>query len=977
MMRPIIPAVCIGFVVLLNSFLLAVDVIDLSGTWQLTLDPESVGIQECWFEKPLPKKNDIQLPGSIQAQGYGDRPGPETPWTGSIHYDQWDKPQYASYRTEDNFKMPFWLQPEKYYKGQVWYQRTVKIPRSWKNKHITLTLERPHWETKVWVDSTAIGSANYLSVAHTYDLSEFLIPGEHLLTIRVDNREVVDVGVNSHSISDHTQSNWNGIVGKIELNAETSAWIEDVQVYPDLDNNAVKVITRLDNQSDKAKSGKLVFDVFYADKKVASSKAKVTIKPNGNVNETVILFKSPVKKWDEFNPHLYTLKTGLKTGWNTNEYVTTFGMRQIKLDGNRLMLNGRKAFMRGTLECSIFPKTGYPPTDIQEWKRIINVCKAHGLNHIRFHSWCPPKAAFVAADELGFYFQVECSSWCNYGDGKDIGYGNPIDQWLYDEADAILKAYGNHPSFLLFAYGNEPGGKHVEYLKKWVLHYKEKDPRRLITSGSGWPLIEESDFHVSPWPRIQGWGQQLKSRINSKAPETMTDYSADVKKYPNQAIISHEIGQWCVYPNFEEIKKYTGILKAKNFEIFRDLLEQKHMLDQAHDFLMASGKLQTLCYKEDIESSLRTPNFGGFQLLDLHDFPGQGTALVGVLDPFWDSKPYASPAEYKQFSGPIVPLARLAKRTFTSSETLSAQIDVSQFGPTDLMDVTVKWSLLDAAGKAVKEGTLTKDSLPAGDLYTIDTVTVPLLDLPVPAKYTLKVTIGKTDAVNDWDIWVYPDAVETKAAEGVMITNDLDQKTLDHLQKGGKVLLAVKPRQVKTSVKLGFSSIFWNTAWTREQAPHTLGVLCDPKHQALAAFPTEYHSNWQWAEPIQNAAAMEMDHFPKELRPIVQVVPDWFDPKRLGLVFEAKVNNGSLLMCSVDISSDLENRPIQRQLRHSLLTYMNSENFKPIIEIEVDAIKAFFHEPSPMEKLGAKVIRVDSFERGNEGENAEPPTHGF
>ena len=597
--------------------------------------------------------------------------------------------------------------------------------------------------------------------------------------------------------------------------------------------------------------------------------------------------------------------------------------------------------MRGTLECCIFPLTGYPPTDTTAWKRIINICKAHGLNHIRFHSWCPPEAAFKAADELGFYFQVECSSWC-WG----IGNGKPIDQWLYDEADAILKAYGNHPSFMFFAYGNEPGGpeRGAKYLRKWVPHYKQKDSRRLVTSGSGWPLIEENDFHVTPKPRIQGWGQQLKSRINSQPPETTMDYSSFVRQYPNQAVISHEIGQWCVYPNFDEIKKYTGVLKPKNFEIFRDFLRQKHMLDQAHDFLMASGNLQTLCYKEDIESALRTPNFGGFQLLDLHDFPGQGTALVGVLDPFWDSKPYVNPAEYKRFCGAVVPLARLEKRIFTSSETLSAQIDISQFGPDDLTDVILKWSLLDTAGEAVKEGTLTKDTLPAGDLYTVGNIDTSLSELPAPAKYKLQVAIDKTDAMNDWDIWIYPETVETKAPEDILLTGTLDKNTLNHLKKGGKVLLAFDPKRVKTDVKLGFSSIFWNTAWTGGQAPHTLGILCDPDHPALGAFPTEYHSNWQWSEPIQNAAVIDMDHLPKELRPIVQVVPDWFEPKRLGLIFEAAVENGSVLICSIDILNNLENQPVLRQLRYSLLKYMDSETFKPGTKVDIRSLKSLYGE---------------------------------
>jgi len=958
-MRHFIPVVCIGFIAQFSCCLFAADVIDLSGSCKMTLDPQSVGQQENWFEATLPGQAEVQLPGSIQEQGYGDAPGLETPWTGAVKRGDWNKAKYAPYRTADNFKMPFWLQPEKYYKGQAWYQKTVKIPRSWKNKRITLTLERPHWETMVWVDNQLVSTQNSLSTSHLHNMSSVLTPGEHRITVRVDNRMIVDVGNNAHSVSDHTQSNWNGLTGELKLTAASPVWIDDVQVYPNAKSKSAKVIVKIGNQTGKAGRGRIKWNI-NGDRVGIKGSKKVSWTNDGGTLEFDIDIGPKALLWDEFSPNLYKLNIRL----GSNSRTVSFGLRDFKVDGNRFILNESHVFFRGTLECCIFPKTGYPPTDVQEWKRIINICKAHGLNHIRFHSWCPPEAAFVAADELGFYYQIECSAWAK------IGNGNPIDPWLYAEADAILKSYGNHPSFLLFAYGNEPGGKHAEYLNKWVSHYKQKDSRRLVTSGSGWPLIDESDFHVSARPRIQGWGQELRSRINSKAPETTTDYSAYVKQYPNQATISHEIGQWCVYPDFDEIKKYTGVLKAKNFEIFRDLLEQKHMLDQAHDFLMASGKLQTLCYKEDIESALRTPNFGGFQLLDLHDFPGQGTALVGVLDPFWDSKPYVTPAEYKRFSGPVVPLARLSKRIFTSSETLSAQVDVSQFGSADLSDVNIKWSLLDTKDNAVKQGVLHKDKMPAGDLYTVGNITLGLSDIPAPAKYKLTLTVENANVWNDWDIWIYPETVNTKASEEVAISTLLDKKAITQLQKGSKVLLALKPGLVKTNVKLGFSSIFWNTAWTGGKAPHTLGILCNPRHPALVAFPTEYHSNWQWSQPIQHAAVMEMDHMPKQLRPIVQVVPDWFEPKRLGLVFEAKVGNGSIVLCSVDILNDLENRPAARQLKHSLLTYMNSEKFKPAIEVDVASIKAISHEPSLMEKLGVKIVRVDSFERGNEGENA-------
>ena len=954
---------------ILCSISLASELIDLSGTWRFALDYDSVGHQQNWFSNKLPGNDIVNLPGSLQEQGYGKPAGVETDWTGDIRQDQWGKSKYLPYRTKDNFKVPFWLQADKYYKGAAWYQKQIEIPQSWDGKRIVLNLERPHWESSVWIDSIFVGSNNYLSTNHIYDLTKYLSTGSHTLTIRVDNREVIPVGINSHSISDHTQSNWNGIIGEISLTAEPIVWFDNIQAYPDITSSTAHVKVSLGNGTDKVIYGKLSYDIYIDKKKVWGGSKSVKIDNFNNAAEFVVRVGDNVKIWDEFNPNLYTLKLDLETQYGTTHRETVFGMREVRTEGTRIVLNDRNVYMRGTLECCIFPKTGYPPTDIESWKRIIKTCKAHGLNHIRFHSWCPPKAAFIAADELGFYYQVECSSWCNQG--TSVGDGRPVDKWLYDEADAIIKAYGNHPSFLLFAYGNEPGGSRQEqYLGEWVTHYRNQDHRRLVTSGSGWPLISQNDYHVThQGTRIQGWGQGLNSRINSKSPETVTDYRKTVGRYPNHPMVAHEIGQWCVYPNFDEIKKYNGVLKAKNFEIFRDLLKDKNMLGQAHDFLMASGKLQTLCYKEDIESDLRTDGFGGFQLLDLHDFPGQGTALVGVLDPFWDSKPYVSPKEYSRFCNAIVPLIRMPKRILTASETFIAEIEISHFGPDLLENAKVVWELLNDKGRQLKKATLKAGDLASGGLYKVGEIKLILESLPAPAKYTLQVSVAGTDAVNDWDIWVYPDAVSITAPKNIMIATDIDDAVKSHLQKGGKVMLTLDPDRIETDIKIGFSSIFWNTAWTGGQAPHTLGILCDPEYPALAEFPTEYHSNWQWSDIMQNSAVMEMDLMPKGLRPVVQVVPDWFNPKKIGLVFEAKVGSGSLLVTSIDMTGNIENRPVARQLKHSLLKYLESDTFKPEFEIELASINAFLRQPSVMEKLGARVNSSNIAEPGHEGDN--------
>jgi hypothetical protein len=923
------------------------DVVSLAGSWRFELDRDDRGLIENWPARRLLQQ--IQLPGALQAQGFGDDVTLETKWTGQIvDRSYFTAPEYEKYRQPGNIKIPFWLQPDKHYAGAAWYQRDIDIPVEWQGKRIVLTLERPHWQTMLWFDNRIIDSNDSLSTPHVYDLGSTLAPGRHQVTIRVDNRVIVDVGINSHSISDHTQGNWNGIAGRIEVAATAPVWIDDVQVFPDLARKSARVRGRIGNTTGTAGGGTVTLAAELINTGQPARVPPVQVEARWDAGAGAFEAEYPLgaeaRLWDEFDPALYRLTATLSEGGHTAS--ATFGLREIGTQGSQFVVNGRKTFFRGTLESAIFPLTGHPPTDVESWKRIIRISKSHGLNMIRFHSWCPPEAAFTAADELGFYYQIEAASWANQS--TRLGVGLPVDKWIYEETDRILRAYGNHPSIVLMAYGNEPAGRDEEYLARWVTRYRASDPRRLYSSAAGWPQIKENQFHVTPDPRIQAWGAGLASRINARPPETRTDYR-DYIRERSVPVVSHEIGQWCVYPNFDEMSKYTGYLKPKNFEIFRDRLNEHHLGDQARAFLQASGKLQTLCYKEDIESALRTPGMGGFQLLDLHDFPGQGTALVGVLDPFWEEKGYVSADEYRRFSNATVPLARLDRRIFTREEVLDANIEIAHFGPRPFTDTVAAWKLASDDGAVVASGTLPARTILQGNGIPLGRISIDLRKVPVPRRYKLIVTLTGTSFENDWDVWVYPPRVSTVPPPSVSIVDALDEHALATLKRGGRVLLMIPPDRVKGDkhgkVALGFSPIFWNTAWTRRQAPHTLGILCDPKHSALAEFPTDSHTNWQWWFLLTRASAMILDDLPPALRPIVQVIDDWVTSRRLGLLFEARVGGGRLLVTSIDLKREIGGNPVARQMLSSLLTYMNSDRFSPTVELRPEQVGALLDGP--------------------------------
>ncbi len=941
---------CIMIVTINSCSQNEIDTMDLSGKWAFKMDSLDYGIEGKWFKNEF--NESVNLPGSMNSNGKGDEISLQTHWTGSIFDSSFFfQPEYAKYRKPGNFKVPFWLQPLKHYVGAAWYKKEVEIPDAWKGQHIELFLERCHWETQIWVDTKKIGSQNLLGSPHIYDLSTVMSPGKHTINIRVDNRiQDVNVGINSHSISDHTQTNWNGIVGKIELRKKSAVYLDDVQITPDIDNKSVSVKITVNNTSGTNLNGQIKLSAASfnseSEQNIAGQMSDVAFSSGRTTSTIVYQMGNDPLLWDEFTPNLYKLNVQLESteGKSLDKQSYTFGMRKIEIKDRKIMVNGRPVFLRGTLECAIFPKTGYPSMEMETWQHIFRVIQSHGLNHMRFHSWCPPEAAFEAADRAGVYLQVENSSWANQG--ATVGDSLPIDKFLYKETAHNLKNYGNHPSFCLMAYGNEPGGKNqVTYLKNYVDHWKAMDRRRIYTSGAGWPAITENDFNVTSEPRIQHWGAGLKSIINSEPPNTLFDFEDIINDY-DQPVISHEIGQWCVYPNFKEIDKYDGVLRAKNFEIFRETLKDNNMLHLADSFLLASGKLQTICYKADIEAALRTKGQAGFQLLDLHDFPGQGTALVGVLDPFWDEKGYITAEEFSRFCNETVPLVRLPKRVYVNNQMLKATVEVAHFGKEMMLNPEISWKLSDNKGNTVKQGKFDVDEITIGNRIEVGSIEAGLSEIREPQKLVLSVKIDQFE--NSWDIWVYPSSQQRKpvTTEGVKVVQQLDQKTVGFLQNGGKVLLTLKKGSVKDekggNIAVGFSSIFWNTAWTNGQAPHTLGILCNPGHPAFNSFPTEYHSNWQWWDAMSHSNAIVLTDFDKNLRPIVRIIDDWVTNRPLGLIFEVKVGKGKLLISGVDLLSDTDSRPEARQLFYSLINYMKSDRFNPEILVQIETIQSIF-----------------------------------
>ncbi|MBP1641219.1 MAG: uidA 1 [Bacteroidetes bacterium] len=929
-------------IVSLSNLSIAQQSIALAGDWFFKTDRSNTGISEKWFATPLGPET-IHLPGTMTENGKGDDITLKTQWTGSL-YDSsfYFNPVMEKYRKLGNLKLPFFLTPNKHYVGVAWYQREIDIPEKWNETPLFLFLERTHIQSMVWIDNKLMGDQMSMTTPHLYDLSSQITSGKHRLTIRIDNRlkTTIDPGQNSHSVTDQTQGNWNGIVGKIELQARPPVMIGDLQVFPDIKNKLARIRICVINLTNTPRKGQIelstssfnttkpqILDPQTIDFRIDS--ARQTFEANIPLNEKMQL-------WSEFSPTLYHLKAELSADNFRDIKESDFGMREIKIKGRWFYVNGIRTMIRGTVENCDFPLTGYAPMDRASWEAIFRKCKSYGLNAMRFHSYCPPDVAFEAADRVGIYLQPEGPSWPNHS--TSLGQGKPVDFYLMDETKRMSREYGNHASFVMLAAGNEPRGNWVAWVSKFVDYWKAADNRRIYTGasvGGGWAWQPHNQYHVKAGARGLDWD---RSR-----PETLSDFRQKIDTV-KQPLISHETGQWCAFPDFTEIPKYTGVKRPKNFELFQENLADNDMADMSRKFLMASGKLQLLCYKHDLEKLYRTPDYAGFFMLGLNDYSGQGTALVGVLNVFWQEKGYADSLSFRRFCNTTVLLARMEKFVFNNNETLRAQVEIAHYGAADLTDARVRWRIGDATGNIVKEGTFPRQTILAGSRLPLGEIEMNLASITIPSKLNLQVSVDGTSYANDWNFWVYP-TPPTIDARNILICHELNDEAQKRLTKGGKVLLLAAGKvEYGKEVMQYYQPIFWNTSWFKMRPPHTTGAYINNAHPIFKDFITDDWADLQWWELLNKEQTMQLTDFPKRFHPLVQPIDTWFINRKLGMLFEAQVGKGKIVVCSMDLDNDLENRPVARQLRYSILNYMQSKEFRPIYKVELPILQDIFRK---------------------------------
>ena len=810
------------------------------------------------------------------------------------------KGNYTAHSEETTHLTRLWS-----YKGRAWYKRDVTIPASWKGKTVYLMLERTK-PSEVYIDGRLMGSSNDLSTPQVFNLTKALTPGKHTLAVMIDNGSGIpeQIYANSHAYTEDTQTNWNGIIGEIRLQC-TADGLQMIAPVAD--------------------------------------KSAVNCKPS-TVN----------RKPSTVNPIF----------------------RDFHIEGQHFYANGHKIFLRGKHDACVWPLTGHVAMDVASWKDYLGTCAAYGLNHVRFHSWCPPEAAFVAADELGIVLQPELPFWGDFNEKDTV-----LMQFLHKEGENILRTYGHHPSFRMFALGNELWGS-IPKMAEFIADFRKIAPDKVYTFGSNYYLGYQGvkkgmDYFTTCRVGGEGWGNYGThtrgsfsfadaadgGMINHFYPNTMMNFEEGCKlAFPEGEswtkavpVISHETAQFQTYPDYDEIKKYTGVLYPYNMEVFRSRLEKAGMLDQAKDFHKASGAWSLQLYKQDIEMDLRTKNMAGFQLLDLQDYPGQGSAYVGILDAFMEPKGLCTEREWREWCAPVVPLLIADRFCFTNEGGIHAFIQIANYSGGSLSGKTLRWELGD------QKGTLT---VPGGEgLLNVGKLDIDLSQYKEPTQLQLSLCIEGTEYYgvpyhNTYDLWVYPSWSDLSKLESqVIVTNELTDNIAQQLENGKRVLLM--PDSTNLCVGGLFQTDYWNYRMfktisennKKSVSPGTLGILTDPKHPIFKGFPTQMHTNWQWFPVIKASHPMMLDNTGKDYRPIVQVIDNIERNHKLGLIFEFAIGKGKLLVAMADLES-ATSYPEGRAFYRSVLEYMTSDDFAPKTHITLADFQKLMTTPVVEGKIG-------------------------
>ncbi len=896
---------------------------DLSGIWRCKIPGMS---------------GEMRIPGTLDEAGIGFPDDPKKQW-------QIDEVRRIGFY-RDGDPIVTRLTRKVSYEGMARITRTVSWQPVSGMRYLVHVERARHLRLTVNGKEAPILEEGGISAPWRFEITG-LITGEDEFTFLSDNSMPGwprDAIVYSSAASDETQTNWNGLLGDVYIGAMGDCFCSSLCVYPKGD--FLTVIARIEASTPRAAEFRLSSPALC---KTPLSAQTVSLKQGSNeIRFENLPVSSRAGRWDLGKGTLYEMHL---TG--DAEADVRFGLRDFRASEGALTLNGRRFFLRGEANCAVFPETGYCPMTVPEWKKILRKYRAYGVNCMRFHSHCPPEAAFAAADELGMLMQPELPHW----DPHDA-FGSEESRAFYQaEAQRILRMLANHPSFVMLTFGNElhtheSGTRFAEQLldlcRKW-------DPTRLYANGSNFCYGQRgadphSDFYTSSTCKHEemrathagpsGWLNDPEADVTAtydsaadfvqRSTASRTSESSS-SAGGSQPLFSFEVGQYETLPDFQEIRLFRGVTAPENFRHIRKKVKEKGLADDWQRRVEATGELALRCYRAEIEAAMATEGYSGISLLGLQDFPGQGTALIGMMNTHLQPKPYdfAKPERFEAFFRDVLPLALIPRFTWNDGDAIPITFLMANYGKEDLRGIPRVY-LKPFSGPASIH-TRNIISVPHGSLTSLKPFRI-TANTKKPEKQTLELEFG--DHRNRYDLWVYP-RVEPECPRTIYECRRLDEKAMEILSSGGRVYLAPDSTEeaLPHSVPSHFSTDFWSVC-TFPQQSGTMGQLIDAEHPMFQRFPTDFHTDWQWRPMACQRAFL----LPRRIRSIVEVMDSYAFLRPLSQLFEARCGKGRILVSSMGLH-ELQEHPEARALQYAIYRYMQSAAFRPEQELSAEFIR--------------------------------------
>lgn len=923
-------------------------VVSLDGEWQFVLDPDDKLDISTVLSKNIGTA--ISVPGSWEEQGFGEpsEHDPIATWKKLREYD-----------------------------GQAWYFRKFIVPEEYNDRVLSLFICGAHWKTKVWINGELVGRRDSLVTPHVYDITNYVSIGkEQSIVILVDNRMFLPLE-ESHIHSYHTATNWGGITGGVYIEAKSEAYIEQIKITPNVENKSVSMEILIKNLSKLNGDISLLIDIRSQEgESIKQERFNQIEQKDESSIKTEVFLGGNVKLWTDKDPYLYQATFKLNLGSKIIDQQTKrFGMRTISTHNQNILLNGTPVFLRGYVDCCVFPKTGYPVWDKEHYLRQFQIAKEFGFNHVRLHGWTPPKPFWEAADEMGMLVQTELPHWSRFYIQRNCEPSEGVHQFLIRELERILNELNEHPSFIMLSMGNELISEEGhDALNEMVRKARTIDNSRLYTDNTGFGHLPARDREGDYYIPSLNWHPPYQIDF-AATPDTNSDYNK-VTILEQKPLIAHEHGQFTMYVRPSEEEKYTGIIQPNWLNTTKETLKAKKLAHRVDEFINATGTHLVRSLKEALERARRTKGLSGIQLLDVRDFPGQGHATTGILDVFWEEKGIISSQDFLKFNGECVLLMRCSERTYFAGDIINVDIDLSNYSSDSLTNAQLRWKLVDNEN-VFDSGTIEKKEIENGCISRIGRISAKTPEGQA-RHLMLQVELSTKQEIyeNQWDFWVYPRPIQRSEYRKVWtdlpilrtmlfnavfkkhigtnwlsyrkennvdlaITDQLSKDILQFVLDGGNVWLMTTNGKQHDDVLTRYLPIFWNYLWFPEQVGTTMGMIIHD-HPSLNGFPHDGISNWQWYHLVDQTYAISLDIVP-QISPIVEVIDNFNRAKRLAYAFETKVGKGNLFVSTFRfLDAGSLKRPEVGFLMEKIISYLLSDNFKPSSRISVGELLSMF-----------------------------------